>query len=311
MADPPRAFPGYALGGYEPGTGRQAHAAGQPRLVPAPSLLRSLLTDHLDPGYAASAARRSPEPPPTGRAGIARLGWQAVAVVLIVAVFGTAAAQARSLAPGVKNAQQVLAGSVRAVGASADALADQRSSLSAQVDELRRKRLNDDAEGQTLLAGLDELSLAAATTEVGGPGLTVTVTDPGASRNLSGAPKQRVGGSQQVILDRDLQLVVNSLWAGEAEAIAVDDVRIGPNVTIRQAGGAILVDNTPIDSPYTIVAIGPPHAMQDAFVGSTGLYRLRLLEMSYGVGVTVTSDDGLVAPAGTVRDVRFAKQIGS
>ena len=90
--------------------------------------------------------------------------------------------------------------------------------------------------------------------------------------------KQRVEGSRQVILDRDLQLVVNSLWVSGAEAISVGGVRIGPNVTIRQAGGGILVDNQPITSPYAILAIGPPHAMGDIFDRSPGLQRLRLLE---------------------------------
>ena len=113
----------------------------------------------------------------------------------------------------------------------------------------------------------------------------MTVTDPGASPNLSDVSKQRVNGSRQIILDRDLQLVVNSLWASGAEAISVGGVRIGPNVTIRQAGGAILVDNNPTSSPYTILAVGPPHAMQDVFDNSPGLQRLRLLEASYGVGV--------------------------
>jgi len=138
----------------------------------------------------------------------------------------------------------------------------------------------------------------------------VTVTDPGVSPNLSDVSKQRVNGSRQIILDRDLQLVVNSLWASGAEAISVGGVRIGPNVTIRQAGGAILVDNNPTGSPYTILAVGPPHAMRDAFDHSPGLQRLRLLEVSYGVGVTVNVADGLSLPAGSIRDVPFAKQIG-
>ena len=77
--------------------------------------------------------------------------------------------------------------------------------------------------------------------------------------------KQRVNGNRQIILDRDLQLVVNSLWASGAEAISVGAARIGPNVTIRQAGGAILVDNNPTSSPYTILAVGPPHGMRDIF----------------------------------------------
>ena len=117
-------------------------------------------------------------------------------------------------------------------------------------------------------------------------------------------------GSRQVILDRDLQLVVNSLWVSGAEAIAVGGVRVGPNVTIRQAGGGILVDNQPITSPYTVIAIGPPNAMRDVFSRSTGLQRLRLLEMSYGIGVAVAAGDGLTLPAGSVREVNFAKQIG-
>ncbi|HEX7321632.1 MAG TPA: DUF881 domain-containing protein, partial [Mycobacterium sp.] len=139
-------------------------------------------------------------------------------------------------------------------------------------------------------------------------GLSVKITDPGVERNLSDASKQRVSGSRQIILDRDLQLVVNSLWASGAEAISVDGVRIGPNVTIRQAGGAILVDNSPVASPYTVLAVGSPQQLQQGFDRSNGLYRLRLLEVSYGVGVTVSAADGLRLPAGAVRDVRFAKQ---
>src|SRR5215475_5088467 len=43
------------LGGYDPQAGRSVHAADKPTLIPVPSLLRSLLSDHLDPGYAAAA----------------------------------------------------------------------------------------------------------------------------------------------------------------------------------------------------------------------------------------------------------------
>src|SRR5206468_12405975 len=57
--------------------------------------------------------------------------------------------------------------------------------------------------GRRLLASLDRLSLAAASTQVTGPGLSVTVTDPGVGPNLSDVSKQRVAGSQQIILDRD------------------------------------------------------------------------------------------------------------
>ena len=51
MADDER-----ALGGYSRDAGRNAHEADAPTLIPVPSLLRALLSDHLDPGYAAAAA---------------------------------------------------------------------------------------------------------------------------------------------------------------------------------------------------------------------------------------------------------------
>jgi uncharacterized protein YlxW (UPF0749 family) len=294
------------LGGYDPQAGRNAHEADKPTLIPVPSLLRSLLSEHLDPGYAAAAEVKA-----AGR----RKWWQAWAwqlcgAMLIAVVFAAAVAQARSTAPGVRETQQVLAGSVRSAESTTDGALSRRGALADQVDAERRSRLEGDERGQQLLGQLDEANFAAAATAVRGPGLEITVTDPGMSENLSDVSKQRVPGSQQVILDRDLQLVVNSLWVSGAEAVSVGGVRIGPNVTIRQAGGGILVDNQPISSPYVIDAIGPPHAMQDIVERSAALQRLRLLETSYGVGVSVSGSEALTLPAGAVRDVNFAKQIG-
>ncbi|MDX1872436.1 DUF881 domain-containing protein [Mycolicibacterium sp. 120266] len=301
MVDPLR-----PLGGYEPHVGLNAHEAGAPQRIPVPSLLRSLLTDHLDPGYAAAARARA-----EGRT--RRLGWvwHLVAGLSVATVFAAAVSQAQSVAPANRESQQVLSGSVRAAEARTDALTASRDALSGRVEGERRSRLAGDERGRALLADLDRAAFASAATAVIGPGLTVVITDPGVSRDLTDVSKQRVAGSRQVILDRDLQLVVNSLWVSGAEAIAVGGVRIGPNVTIRQAGGGILVDNQPISSPYTVTAIGPPHAMQEAFGHSAGRQRLALLEQSYGVGVTVSTGDALTVPASSVRDLRFAKQIGS
>ncbi|WP_046322241.1 DUF881 domain-containing protein [Mycobacterium sp. UM_Kg1] len=307
------AEPFFALSGYDARGASGAHTAGPQRFA-VPSLLRSLLSEHLDPGYAAATARRQRRAgPATAGTRMAGWVWEAVAALLLASVFALAVAQARLVAPGERDAQQVLATNVRAAEGATGKLVDKRDGYANRVDELRRHRLADDAQGRSVLAGLDALSLESGSTRVTGPGVTVTVTDPGAGRNLSDASKQRVSGSQQIILDRDLQLVVNSLWASGAEAIAVGDVRIGPNVTIRQAGGAILVDNKPISSPYTVQAIGAPRELRNAFDRSPGLYRLRLLEASYGVVVRVDgrSTGDITLPAGSRRDVRFARQLGA
>ena len=297
-----------ALGGYDPHAGLTAHEAGQPQFNPVPSLLRSLLSEHLDPGYAAAAAKRKTREAPQPR--WAAWAWEATAALLVAAVFAAAVAQARATAPGVMDTQRALLSTVRASEAVAQQLAGQRGELTDQVDVSRRAHLGGDAEGRRLLEQLDKLGFAGAVSPLIGPGLTVTLSDPGVSPDLTDVSKGRIPGSQQVVLDRDLQLVVNSLWASDAEAVAAGGVRIGPNVTIRQAGGAILVDNQPIHSPFVIVAIGPPHAMQDAFERSVGYQRMHLLEATYGVGASVSVGESLTVPAGSPREVKYAKPIG-
>lgn len=273
-----------------------------------PSLLRALLSDHLDPGYAAAAAAR----PHTGgpRRGAAEALWQALAALLIAVVFAVAVAQARSTAPGVNAAQQGLAGSVRNAQQRITQLTDLRDELAAQTDTVQRTALATGTGGRRLLAELDEISLSAAITAVRGPGLAIVATEPGPGPDLTDASKQRVPGTRQVILDRDLQLVVNALWAAGAEAISVGRVRIGPGITIRQAGQAILVDNQPIASPYTVLAIGSPERLAESFGASAALHRLRLLETAYRVGVSVSTADELTLPASGGREVRFGRPDG-
>src|SRR5690349_13836547 len=116
-----------ALGGYDPEAGLNAHEAGKPTLIPVPSLLRSLLSEHLDPGYAAAAAKRTEGGGPRPR--WASRGWQVAGALLIAVVFAAAVAQARSVAPGVKETQHVLASSVRSSENGTDALSAQRAQL--------------------------------------------------------------------------------------------------------------------------------------------------------------------------------------
>ncbi|MCF6390054.1 DUF881 domain-containing protein [Mycobacterium sp. MBM] len=297
--------PTSSLGGFNPEAGLNHHEKDAPQRLPVPSLLRSLLSEHLDPGYAAAASARHDRP--AGRWRTA--GWSLLAGLTVAAVFAAAASQAQSVAPVNRQTQLVLTDSVRAGEVRTDAVEATRDELATEVEAERRSRLAGGERGRTLLAALDRAEFSAAVTPAIGPGLEITVTDPGVSRDLTDVSKQRVAGSRQAILDRDLQLVVNSLWVGGAEAISVGGVRIGAGVTIRQAGGGILVDNRPITSPYAIVALGPPHAMQDVFNRSPGMQRLTLLQQSYGVGVTVSTGEALSVPGGSVREIRFAREL--
>lgn len=174
------------------------------------------------------------------------------------------------------KARQILAASVRNAEDRTGRLTARRDELSAESDAVARQELAADETGRTL-ASVWTWTSAPRRPRCVVQGLAVTLTEPGVGADLTDVSKPRLPGTRQVILDRDLQAAVNALWAAGAEAVAVSGVRIGPGATLRQAGGAILADNRPIASPYTIAAIGSPAELAEGFGRSGALQRLRLL----------------------------------
>ncbi|WP_230592497.1 DUF881 domain-containing protein [Rhodococcoides fascians] len=268
-----------------------------------PSLLTSLLTDHLDPGYAAAAAERTAQH--TRKPRVPAALWLLTGAVVVGLIFGVALSQLASGAAAVDRAGADASAAVRAAqGRSAD-LESTRDELAEQVSTERDRALQSDAAGSALLDRLSAVESAAGIDTVSGPGLSVVVTEP---TGASGSSART--GSGAAVLDRDIAAIVNSLWASGAEAVSVDGVRVGPNVTIRQAGGAMLLDNRPIDSPYDIQAIGPPQRIQVQFVVSDAYLRMSTVAQLYGVGFSVRPADDLELGPAAVRESFEAEEAG-
>lgn len=273
------------------------------RRNPVPSLLTALLEDHLDPGYAAAARDRA-----TSHARPARKGaavWITAGALFIGLTIGIAYSETSDRGPGSDRVQTEILTGVRAASQRAEALTATRDDLAVEVDRRREELFADNATATGVLDVLRRTEDAAAAIEVHGPGVSVTLSDPAAKPNLSDSG-QRTDPRTAVLLDRDLQSVINALWAGGAEAIAVNDVRIGPGVTVRQAGGAMLVDNRPVFSPYTVSAVGSSSRLQTSFVVSDAYLRMAGVQQLYGVGFTIAEADDVTMPAATVRDIESA-----
>lgn len=277
----------------------------QIRRNPVPSLLTALLEDHLDPGYAAAAEDRTTKHTRPARRGVS--AWLTAGALLTGLTIGIAYAETTDHGPGSDRVQTDILAGVRAADERVDALTATRDDLTADIDSRREELFADDTAGTGLLDALRQTEDAAAATEVHGPGVTVTLSDPAAKPNLSDSG-QRVNPRTAVLLDRDLQSVINALWAGGAEAVTINDVRVGPGVTVRQAGGAMLVDNRPVFSPYVVSAVGSPSRLQTSFVVSDAYLRMSGVQQLYGVGFTIAEADDVTMPAAAVRDVESAQE---
>ena len=257
------------------------------------SLLVDLSSSALDPGYAEAAARSGGD----GKPGIPLLLGVLAATLLIV----VAAVQAHVRAPAAARTRADLAATVTRQTHAVDALARQVADLRAAVARLRDTELAGSARGSALSARIRAEELASGAAAVNGPGLAVTLAD---------AP--RTGGStRNRVLDRDLQAVVNALWAAGAEAVAVNDQRLTGGSAIRQAGDAILVNFTPVSAPYRVEAVGDPVAMETVFGASRTAAQMRSYSQLYGLRFDYSRQSGLSLPAAAEETLRYARPVPS
>ncbi|WP_234384897.1 DUF881 domain-containing protein [Streptomyces sp. MMG1121] len=270
------------------------------------SLITNVMDHSLDDGYAEAAARRKAR----GESGLPRtlrtkLGL-AGGLVLAALVVTLGAAQARVAAPVVAKERQELIDRVDSETASADKLEGTVDKLRDDVSARQRAALKSSGGG----AQEDLVGILSGATEVHGPGVKLVVNDAKeASTGGDGTnPRETSGFSDSGrVRDRDMQRVVNGLWASGAEAVSINGQRLTSLSAIRAAGDAILVDNRPLVPPYTVLAVGDGERLSTGFQnGADGLY-LHALEQNFGIRATISTEGDLRLPAAPSVIVRTAQ----
>ena len=285
---------------------------GRRSLNTAELLLAELVTNTLDPGYAAAARRReqrgaesSPHPPRWHDHVAIVVGCLLVGFVVVIAYV-----HQNRAAPDTATVHDALVQRVQQVQASTDQVAAQERALAANVESLRNAALGSDG---GLSAELQQQELLAGTVAAKGPGLQVSLSDP-----VAPTPAQTAGrkgtvpvGAVQVLTDADIRSVVNQLWSDGAEAISVNDVRLTPTSAIRLAGEAVLVDFQPIASPYVIRAIGNANSLDTAFASSSIASRYQTLQGVSGINFTFDEQTSMTLPGSSAVAPRYAQASSS
>jgi uncharacterized protein YlxW (UPF0749 family) len=211
-------------------------------------LLNQILREPVDPDYARVAATAAPGE----RRGRRGHGWLALVLVLAGALFAVGALQTNRTAPVQAAERTELVERIGAAETDQDALRQQVGDLDDQIDGLRKTALGSDGTSKALEAQIDQLGPAVGLGPVTGPGMVVVVDD---------APSTGDDVRDQV-LDLDLQVLANGLWASGAEAVSINGHRLSALTAIRGAGDAITVDYRSLTRPYRVEAIGDPRTLQ-------------------------------------------------
>lgn len=129
--------------------------------------------------------------------------------------------------------------------------------LQSELETTRNSVTSSNRELKNLEEEIKKYNVLLGTTEVKGPGVTVTVADAVVSNNNI----TFWDSSDSIVHDIDILAIVNELKNAGAEAIDVNGQRITNNTAISCDGNVIIINGEKVSSPFTINAIGLPERM--------------------------------------------------
>jgi len=277
--------------------GEKGEEVQPPKRVYAPDFLTELFRNPLDPGYADAAARKQREGEPTGTPKALRSASLAVALVVLGFLLVVAYQQTIAEEPARTTARAELIDQVKNRRETTTELQQRADRLADEVSQLRERELGGEAARK-----IEDTEAATGLAPVRGSGAKITVAD-------GPTPINPVTGERNTaarVKDSDLQLAANALWSLGAEAIAVNGQRLTATSTIRQAGEAILVDLSPVTTPYEVSAIGPDDLARDFHDSYAGRF-FEQLAAKYGMSFDARPAEDLRLEAATELKLRVAE----
>ncbi|MFN2320822.1 MAG: DUF881 domain-containing protein [Dermatophilaceae bacterium] len=262
------------------------------------SLINELLHRPLDPGYAAATERRrragedSPQRP---------TGTLVLATTLAIGlVFGVSSQTLGDRQTERTSARADLIAQIEARQERVEANSVRVSELQEEV-ALAQERVILDSAGPAAAGVSSQLLASVGAVGVQGPGLVVTLDDAPleSGRGTSADNEGRV-------LSKDLQIVVNALWASGAEAIDINGQRLTSRSAIRFAGEAILVNYRPLTRPYVVRAIGDPDRLAAEFASSDGGVYLKALSDNFAIRTDVVAEEEITMKSASALRVENA-----
>jgi uncharacterized protein YlxW (UPF0749 family) len=163
--------------------------------------------------------------------------------------------------------------------------------LRSQIDALEAAAAQRSAATQALQRQVADLRSHAGLTTLHGPGVEIDLAD--------GVPGPDLGGEAGYQVNfKDVQDLVNLLFARGAEGIAVNGRRITPLSAFSGSGGQVIVDQGPaITSPLRLLAVGDRNRMEAALTDPSGLPDIRAREVQFQLQISFQGGPDLALPA--------------
>lgn len=243
-------------------------------------------------------------PRPKGR------GWHLAAIGMFAAgglLFVTSAINSKGLDLRAASVTDTVS-MVRQESARVDALHDKITQLNTEIDQLGKRQKATDVRRQ--MRGLRTLLTQANFDATTGPGVVVTLDDAPKERRERAVDEGSPPVEELIVHQQDIQAVVNSLWAGGAEAISIQDQRVIATTGIKCVGNTVRLHGQTYAPPYVIKAVGDPAVLSLSLDRSVDVQAYKSYVETYGLGWDLETSDEIKIGAykGSV-ELRYAKPV--
>lgn len=173
------------------------------------------------------------------------------------------------------------------------ALQKEAAGLRAQVEDLSKANQTPGVTS-SVISSASALAPSVGLETVSGKALRVTLDDAPLSENPDG-----VDANMLVVHQQDIQMVVNTLWSGGAEAMTIQGQRVISTTAVKCVGNTVVLHGVAYAPPYVIEAIGDLNAMQKALDTSEAVRIYKEYVSAYQLGWSVERAGQVTMPAYT------------
>ena len=222
--------------------------------------------------------------------------WRVLVPVIALAagvLFATSAetAQGTDLRAGRRiELTQLIAAQEQAVGESTK----RAVTLQSEVDALEKDASARDGRVGAVRATSQRLEAQVGLRPMRGTGLTVELND--APRRPDGSLPPNARPDDVIVHQQDVQAVVNALWAGGADGLAVMGQRLITTGAVRCVGNTLLLYGRTYSPPFRVTAVGDPTRLRASLATEPGVRLYRQAVDYFGLGYEAKDEREVTLP---------------
>jgi uncharacterized protein YlxW (UPF0749 family) len=162
----------------------------------------------------------------------------------------------------------------------------------AQLEKLQATTAQEKDQLGDLTAAINAERITAGLVPLEGPGVIATFQD-----STAAVIPQNEDPNNYILHDYMLRDVLNTLWAGGAEAISMNGERILSNSPLYCVGTTVIANATRLSPPYEVHAIGNPDALEAGLRNSPQMRQFNERAQIYDLPVTIQKAAKVPVPA--------------